>query len=316
MKQTIFLCFVAGSLLATSAFVNAQPQWCGGATIPAEHLICEDDDLGALDVELTKAYRAFFASLKEDDHRRAATIMQRHWIKSRNTICGQALGRHADHLSYRSVGAFFQAGARVDFDFYPYQKDPLECLKNFYREAISSLESGVLRTHLYFLQEDESYDVGLPGISKMQVEKIKANTTYPEIALVDYQGSTTNIMFGYDNTLTTDFIEFRAYLAKNGKMVYGIVFLNDDQTLAGCVDTFLRSEFFNPFSMPESITVDLYDESDTCYWDHNAMVGWSFSGETFEIQTAKMIRGGNTGPDRVDLSKSALDRKFVFSAKY
>jgi hypothetical protein len=134
--------------------------------------------------------------------------------------------------------------------------------------------------------------------------------------LEDYQGGTTKIMFGYDNTLTTDFIELRAYLAKNGAMVYGIVFLNDDQTLASCRDTFLRSEFFNPFSLPESTTVDLYDASDTCYWDHNAMAGWSFSGETFEIQTATMIRGGNTGPDRVELSKAALDSKYVFSAKY
>lgn len=66
---------------------------CQRASTPVEMLICRDQELAAMDVDLARAYRAALDAL-QGDNRRRLIAEENEWIRSRAT-CAKAADMRA-----------------------------------------------------------------------------------------------------------------------------------------------------------------------------------------------------------------------------
>lgn len=80
-KYTI-LSFVSLLMLPNEISAKTAPSFdCAKATTEVEKLICSDDELTKLDVELNKSYHAFMKTLDEEYYRNKLKKKQREWLK-------------------------------------------------------------------------------------------------------------------------------------------------------------------------------------------------------------------------------------------
>ena len=80
-KYTI-LSFVSLLMLPNEISAQTAPSFdCAKATTEVEKLICSDDELAKLDVEMNKSYHAFMKTLDDDFYRNKLKKKQREWLK-------------------------------------------------------------------------------------------------------------------------------------------------------------------------------------------------------------------------------------------
>ena len=80
-KYTI-LSFVSLLMLPNEISAKTAPSFdCAKATTEVEKLICSDDELAKLDVEMNKSYHAFMKTLDEEYYRNKLKKKQREWLK-------------------------------------------------------------------------------------------------------------------------------------------------------------------------------------------------------------------------------------------
>ena len=91
IKPLRYLLLVFIIVISDSSFICAKvsPSFdCTKATTEVEKLICSDDELAKLDVEMNKSYHAFMKTLDEKYYRNKLKKKQREWLKYReNLIC-------------------------------------------------------------------------------------------------------------------------------------------------------------------------------------------------------------------------------------
>lgn len=87
-----FTAFLSISLILLSNINPAQseniaPSFdCARATTEVEKLICTDDELAKLDVELNNSYHAFMKTLDEEYYRDKLKKKQREWLNQRDKL--------------------------------------------------------------------------------------------------------------------------------------------------------------------------------------------------------------------------------------
>ena len=78
----MILSFVSLLMLPNEISAKTSPSFdCAKAATEVEKLICSDDELAKLDVEMNKSYHAFMKTLDDDFYRDKLKTKQREWLK-------------------------------------------------------------------------------------------------------------------------------------------------------------------------------------------------------------------------------------------
>jgi uncharacterized protein len=87
--RTLSVCAIAAMFIIHTRPALAAPSFdCAKAQTSAEHLICADDGLAALDAEMAEAFAQSLARAKDPARRQARLSAQRQWLAGLSTICG------------------------------------------------------------------------------------------------------------------------------------------------------------------------------------------------------------------------------------
>ncbi len=98
----IFSGLIFGSALLPNTASAADPSFdCAKADHKAENLVCEDDELAALDNQLAGVYHTAYQNFPADE-RKKQKAMQRGWIKGRNECWKSSDLRNCVKYAYQS----------------------------------------------------------------------------------------------------------------------------------------------------------------------------------------------------------------------
>lgn len=189
-------------ILSTANIVHAKnkPSFdCELAQSKSEKTICASENLSALDVKLTQAYKEFRSFLPKESGALARKL-QINWIRSREKRCIE--NGYPDYFGYET---------KVN-DYNPYASENIEeCLTEYYHFALSAFSKGVLISSVFINPSDTDLRLGFPNIDRV-------NVVYETIEQRNCLDSEGNPAGAFEKTRYELISNGKTYLLGNGQI--------------------------------------------------------------------------------------------------